>query len=146
MPFSILNTARQGLSAAQAAIDVTGQNVANVNTPGYTRQRVEQSAAAPLREMGLGRISHTTNGQGVHVTGVARLGDAILEGRVRQTASNSGYATVRAEAYGRVEDIHGEPSDTALSGVLESFWSSWQEVANNPGEDAQGWVVIEAGN
>lgn len=146
MPFSILNTARQGLFAAQAGIDVTGQNVANVNSHGYTRQRVEQSAAAPLREMGLGRVTQTSNGQGVNISGVARLGDAILEGRVRQTASNAGYATVRAQAYGRVEDIHAEPSDTALSAVLESFWSAWQELANNPGKDAQGWVVIEAGN
>ena len=46
--FSILNTAFRGMSAAQAGIDVTGQNVANVNTPGYTRQRVQQSATAPL--------------------------------------------------------------------------------------------------
>ncbi|MCA5895145.1 flagellar hook-associated protein FlgK [Isoptericola sp. NEAU-Y5] len=142
--FAILNTAARGLSAAQAGIDVTGQNVANVNTPGYTRQRVEQSAVAPLTEMGLGRLSRqVTNGQGVSVDGVARLGDLFLEARVRQTASGDGYSSVRAAAYHAAEDIHGEPSDIGVASALQSFWGAWQDVANSPGKDAQGWVVIE---
>lgn len=145
--FAILNTAFRGLSAAQAGMDVTGQNVSNVNTDGYTRQRVQQSAVAPLGEMGLGRLAQQTrNGQGVSIDGVARLGDLFLEARVRQTASNDGYASVRADAYRAVEDIHGEPSDTGLSAALQSFWGAWQDVANSPGEDAQAWVVIEEAN
>lgn len=143
MPFAILNTARQGLAAAQAGVDVTGQNVANLNTPGYTRQRVEQSAAAPLHQMGLGRVGTTTGGQGVRVDGVARLSDVVLENRVRQTASVAGYTAARAEAYGRVEDIHAEPSDRGLSAALSEFWAAWQDLANAPGQDAPGWVVIE---
>ncbi len=142
--FAILNTAFRGLSAAQAGMDVTGQNVSNVNTEGYTRQRVQQSAVAPLGEMGLGRLAQTTrNGQGVSIDGVARLGDLFLEARVRQTASSDGYSGVRADAYTAVEDIHGEPSDVGLSAALQSFWGAWQDVANSPGEDAQAWVVIE---
>ncbi|WP_255371794.1 flagellar hook-associated protein FlgK [Cellulosimicrobium sp. CUA-896] len=142
--FAILNTAFRGLTAAQAGMDVTGQNVSNVNTEGYTRQRVQQSAVAPLGEMGLGRLAQTTrNGQGVSIDGVARLGDLFLEARVRQTASSDGYSGVRADAYTAVEDIHGEPSDAGLSAALQSFWGAWQDVANSPGEDAQAWVVIE---
>jgi len=142
--FSILNTAFRGMSAAQAGIDVTGQNVANVNTPGYTRQRVQQSATAPLTEMGLGRLSQSArSGQGVTIDGVARLGNLFLESRVRQTASADGYASVRAAAFTAVEDIHGEPSDTGLSAALQSFWGAWQDAANSPGKDAQAWVVVE---
>ncbi len=142
--FSILNTAFRGLSAAQAGIDVTGQNVANVNTPGYTRQRVQQSATALLTEMGLGRLSQSArSGQGVTIDGVARLGNLFLESRVRQTASADGYAGVRAAAFTAVEDIHGEPSDTGLSAALQSFWGAWQDAANSPGKDAQAWVVVE---
>ncbi|WP_069386614.1 flagellar hook-associated protein FlgK [Cellulosimicrobium cellulans] len=142
--FAILNSAYRGLAAAQAGMDVTGQNVSNVNTEGYTRQRVQQSAVAPLGEIGLGRLpQQTRNGQGVNVDGVARLGDLFLEARVRQTASSDGYSSVRAAAYTSVEDIHGEPSDAGLAAALQSFWGGWQDVANSPGEDAQAWVVIE---
>ena len=142
--FSILNTAFRGMSAAQAGIDVTGQNVANVNTPGYTRQRVQQSATAPLTEMGLGRLSQSArSGQGVTIDGVARLGNLFLESRVRQTASADGYASVRAAAFTAVEDIHGEPSDTGLSAALQSFWGAWQDAANSPGNAAprRVWVA-----
>ena len=145
--FAILNTAFQGLTAARTGMDVTGQNVANVNTPGYTRQRVEQSSNAPLTAMGLGRMPHqTTPGRGVEVDGIARLGDLFLESRVRQTASGDGYAAVRASAFTTVEDIHGEPSDSGLSAELQSFWGAWQDVANAPGNSAQAWVVIEQAN
>ncbi|MFF2621658.1 flagellar hook-associated protein FlgK [Oerskovia jenensis] len=142
--FAILNTARQGLNAAQAGLDVTGQNVANLNTNGYTRQRVQQSSVAPLTEMGLARFAQPVrNGQGVSIDGVARLGNLFLESRVRQTASSEGYSVVRATAFTAVEDIHGEPSDTGLSATLQSFWSGWQDVANSPGKEAQARVVIE---
>ncbi|QDW62443.1 flagellar hook-associated protein FlgK [Oerskovia sp. KBS0722] len=142
--FAILNTARQGLNAAQAGIDVTGQNVANLNTNGYTRQRIQQSSVSPLAEMGLARFAQPVrNGQGVSIDGVARLGNLFLESRVRQTASNEGYSVVRATAFNAVEDIHGEPSDTGMSATLQSFWSGWQDVANAPGKEAQARVVIE---
>lgn len=142
--FAILNTARQGLNAAQAGIDVTGQNVANLNTTGYTRQRVQQSSVAPVSEMGMARFSQPVhNGQGVRIDGVARLGNLFLESRVRQTASSEGYSTVRAAAFTAVEDVHGEPSATGLSATLQAFWSGWQEVANSPGKEPQARVVIE---
>lgn len=142
--FAILNTAFRGLSAAQAGIDVTGQNVANVNTEGYTRQRVQQSATAPLTQTGLGRLAHSARvGQGVEVDGIARLGDLFLEARVRHTASGEGYASVRAAAFRAVEDVHGEPSDAGVSAALQDFWGAWQDVAGSPGESAQGWVVVE---
>ncbi|MHA7132009.1 flagellar hook-associated protein FlgK [Oerskovia turbata] len=142
--FAILNTARRGLNAAQAGLEVTGQNVSNLNTTGYTRQRIQQSSVAPLAEMGMGRFTQSVRGgQGVQVDGVARLGDLFLESRVRQTASGEGYTAVRANAFAAVEDIHGEPSDTGLSATLQSFWSGWQDVANSPGKEPQARVVIE---
>jgi len=142
--FAILNTARQGLNAAQAGIDVTGQNVANLNTSGYTRQRVQQSSVAPLSEMGLARFSQPVrNGQGVSVDGVARLGNLFLESRVRQTASSEGYSAVRATAFTSVEDVHGEPSDNGISATLQKFWSGWHDVSNSPGKEAQARVVVE---
>lgn len=142
--FSILNTARQGLNAAQAGMDVTGQNVANLNTPGYTRQRIQQSSVAPLAEMGRARFAQPVhNGRGVNIDGVSRLGNLFLETRVRQTASSEGYSAVRASAFTTVEDVHGEPSSTGVSASLQSFWAGWQGVGNSPGKDAQAWVVIE---
>ena len=82
--FSGLSTAASGLAAARHGIDVVGQNIANQNTVGYTRQRLTTSGVeAPQTRFSAG----VTVGQGVSVDGIARLGDALLDARVRDTLS-----------------------------------------------------------
>ncbi|MFJ4208315.1 flagellar hook-associated protein FlgK [Paenarthrobacter sp. NPDC089675] len=141
--FGGLNTAYRGLTAAQQAIDLAGQNIANASTPGYTRQRIEQSAiGAPLPvglTPGLGQA-----GQGVSVDGIARLGSSFLDAGVRSSAATSGFATVRSTELQRLEDSLQEPGAHGLSTALQTFWASWQGVANHPGESAPASVLLEA--
>ena len=87
--FGGLNSALTGLNAARLGTQVAGQNVQNANTEGYTRQRVETSAIAPIARTGLFSTGKTA-GQGVRVEAVARLGDAFLDARVRSTGAASG--------------------------------------------------------
>lgn len=141
--FGGLNTAYRGLTAAQQAINLAGQNIANASTPGYTRQRIEQSAiGAPLPvglTPGLGQA-----GQGVSVDGIARLGSSFLDAGVRSSAATSGFATVRSTELQRLEDSLQEPGPHGLSTALQTFWASWQGVANHPGESAPASVLLEA--
>lgn len=141
--FGSLNTAYSGLVAARRAIDVAGQNIANVNTEGYTRQRVEQSSINGAQKAGLGIVRSPQPGAGVEVTGITRMGDTFLESQVRKTASQSSYAETRATALVNLESGINEPSDNGISATLQRFWTSWGDLANNPGAAAPSFAVIE---
>ena len=140
--FSGLTTAYSGLAAARAGLDVTGQNIANATTQGYTRQRLETSAAAPVRPTLFS--TGTRSGEGVLVQGIARLGDAHLEARVRITAGAAGYTSVRAQAYSALEDGLKEPGTTGVSDSLQKFWAGWQGVSNQPEKDAPASALLAA--
>jgi flagellar hook-associated protein 1 FlgK len=142
--FGGLSTAYTGLSAARAALEVTGQNVANANTEGYTRQRVVQS---PIAQTQLATYAtQNTYGDGVSVTGVARLNDAVVDARVNSTAAASAYWSTAAGAAGAVESALNEPGQNGLTQVLSDFWGAWQQMANNPGSAAIGNTLIAQGN
>ena len=143
--FGGIGMARTGLNAARAALDVAGQNIANANTAGYTRQRVSTSSIAAPAQVGRVTTPITSAGQGVNVDGIARLADSFLDARVRSTAGTAGYTGVRAEALSTLEASFNEPGDQGLSTDLQSFWASWQDLSNHTGQTATGAVVIERG-
>lgn len=140
--FSGLSAALSGLSAARAGLDTVGQNLTNLKTAGYTRQRLETSAVAAGTNTSL-YSAGAKPGQGVAVTGISRLGDEFLDARVRTASSNSGYTTARAGALDGIEGVLGEPGPNGLSTGLQGFWAAWQEVSNHPGETASGAVLLQ---
>lgn len=132
--FGGLSTAATGLSAARAALEITGQNVANARTEGYTRQRINQ---VPLVQNALATyVSQNSVGDGVLVTGVARLNDGVVDARVNGTASTASYWSTTAGAVGAVETSLNEPSTNGLASVLNAFWNGWQTMANTVGTDS----------
>lgn len=128
--FSGLNTALTSLYAQRRGLDITGQNIANANTEGYTRQRVRmQSQTGSLNP---GVYSTTTQvGNGVTVSQVERGRNAYLEERGRTEHANSAYLASQSAAYDQVESVLAEPSDTALQTRLHDMWDAWNDVANN---------------
>jgi flagellar hook-associated protein 1 FlgK len=130
-----LQTAYSGLAAAQAGIDVTGQNIANSTTTGYIREQVTEQAIGAPAHVGLASGSEGI-GQGVQVTGIQALGSGLLDAQVRTTNASAGYSGVRSTALTQIETTLGEPSTNAISGQLSSFWSAWQDVSNQPGDTA----------
>ncbi|HEY8294070.1 MAG TPA: flagellar hook-associated protein FlgK [Micrococcaceae bacterium] len=143
--FGALNTAFTGLTAAQQGLTVVGNNIANVNTEGYTRQRLATSAAPPLATVGLFSAG-TKPGNGVSVDGVTRLGDTYLDAKARTTGSAAGYTAARSSALTGIEDITGEPGTNGVSAKLQAFWTAWSGVANQPGEAAPAAVLFGAAN
>ncbi|RNE66690.1 flagellar hook-associated protein FlgK [Cryobacterium tepidiphilum] len=143
--FGGLSTAYSGLVAARQGLDVVGQNIANANTDGYTRQRVTTSAIGGSAQMGM-FTGGVRVGQGVSVDGIERLGSANLDAQVRSTAGTSGYTAVRANALSSLETSLHEPGENGLSTQLQEFWAAWQDLSNAPGESAQsGLVLSQAG-
>jgi flagellar hook-associated protein 1 FlgK len=140
--FGLLSTAASGLRAARAGMDVVGQNIANLNTSGYTRQRVETSALAPLR--GANQIDTAFRvGSGVSIDSVSRLSNTLLENRVQTTMSDSGQSFILTTVYGALEAGIAEPSDNGLSAALSGFWSAWQNVSSQPTDDSIRGVLLE---
>ncbi|TFD84906.1 flagellar hook-associated protein FlgK [Cryobacterium serini] len=127
--FGGLNTAYTGLVAARQGLNVVGQNIANANTDGYTRQRVSTSALGATASTGV--FSHGARvGEGVAMDGIERLASAQLDARVRATAATAGYTAVRANALASVEDSLNEPGENGISAKLDEFWAGWQTLAN----------------
>lgn len=138
--FAGLRLAESALSAARAGMTVTGQNIANQTTTGYTRQRIDQTSVLGPGQTGLWK-SGLGAGGGVTVTGVARLGDAVLDARVRDALSTAGFWDARATAAARAESMLAEPTTAGLAANLNRFWSGWSDLANTP-EPAAAQVVL----
>lgn len=142
--FSGLGTALSSLIAQRQALEVSGQNIANANTVGYTRQR---AAMASLPAATVPSMFSTSNGVGIGtaVTGIDRLGDAFLDARVRNETSGASRLAAVATEYDTLETTIGEPSTTGFSKDLSSFWSAWSDVVNNPSSSSARAVVLERG-
>ncbi len=139
--FGTLNTAYTGLVAARRGLDVVGQNIANANTDGYTRQRVTTSASVTAPSS-LQMKATFTVGQGVSVDGVARLGSTLLDARARSATGTSGYWDVRSTAMSSLEGTLQEPGPNGLSATLQKFWSAWQDLGNNAAVPATGAALL----
>lgn len=144
--FSGLNIAYSGLQAARAGLEVTGQNITNAGTEGYTRQRLTTQAATAPAQVGPVTAQGTAAGQGVIVTGVARLSDSFLDASVRSAQASCGYAQARADSLTGVEQSFNEPGDNGLSTQLNNFWGSWQDLHNSTDSAPLGAAVIKNGS
>jgi flagellar hook-associated protein 1 len=141
--FGSLATAYSGLAAARAGIDVTGQNIANAGTAGYTRQRVTQSSV-PALQTGFVHGTAALAGQGVSVDGIARLASLTLDAGVRVAAGSSAYADARASALSALEDGLHEPGKDGLASKLDAFWSAWGDLAAHPDDPGAASAVLAA--
>ncbi len=131
--FSGLSTALNALMAQRAGLTTTGQNIANANTVGYSRQRAELAALGTPSQVGFNASALVDRvGSGVTVDSLRRLADVFVDARQRDAHANASYTQAQATAFSQIEDIVGEPSDTGLSKDLAAFWSSWQDLANAP--------------
>ncbi|GAA4362258.1 flagellar hook-associated protein FlgK [Paeniglutamicibacter cryotolerans] len=140
--FSGLNTAMTGLAAARMAMETAGNNMTNVKTAGYTRQRAEFDSIGSVAT--IGRLAGRSGpGQGVAFGGIARLADAHLDARVRGTLAIASYSDTKAEGLSNLEGVLREPGENGLSALLNDFWAGWQDVANQPGESSPAAVLLE---
>src|SRR5689334_19159927 len=115
--FSGLSTALSALYAQRRALDVTGQNIANANTDGYSRERAQLSAVDDPRVPAM-YATGTPGPAGVTVTAIDRLHDEFLDSRARTEHALNTYLDGQVKTYGGIEQVIGEPSDTGLQNQL----------------------------
>lgn len=141
--FTGLQTALSGLEAAQAAITTTGENIANANTAGYTRQTVQTAATAPLNIAS--QNGGIQVGTGVTITDVSRIRNQFLDVQYRAQNSATSNANSNASELGQVQTALNEPSDSGLQSVMGKFWSAWSSLASSPTSAAAQQAVVDAG-
>jgi flagellar hook-associated protein 1 FlgK len=143
--FGGLNTALSALYAQRRGLDVTGQNIANANTEGYSRQRVDMRSIGGQEVPAIYSVWSGAGG-GVDVASVSRIRDAFLEARGRAEHGQGAYLTSQAQTFGHIESIFQEPSDTAMQSQLDDYWAAWHDVANNPGTLAARNQLLQRGS
>ncbi|WP_100333210.1 flagellar hook-associated protein FlgK [Bacillus alkalisoli] len=144
--FHSLEVARRGLTTQQTALQVTGHNIANANTPGFSRQRVNfvQTEPYPPASMNRPQIPGQL-GTGVQAGSIQRVRESFLDIQFRGENNKHGYWTARADSLQKMEEIMNEPSETGLSKTLDRFWQSFQDLAVNPTNSGARSVVRQRG-
>lgn len=139
-----IETAKRALWATQAALDTTGHNISNANTPGYSRQVANLVATEPYAMPGFTRTGEPQQlGTGVMVASVDRMRDVFLDWQLRQETQTKGYWQSMNTGLNQVELILDEPSESGLRGVLDEFWSALQDLSKQPESLAVRAVVRE---
>lgn len=137
--FSPFEIGQRALRASQFGLQVTGQNIANVNTPGYTRQDISLSPA-PSDGSGTRRA-----GVGVTIEGVRSQRNLFIESRLHTETGIAGRLTAQREAIAPVDSVFSESAGT-INSALSGFFGSFRDLEANPTSSALRTAVVESGN
>lgn len=131
--FAGFTTAQLAMAASQRALDVTGQNIANINTTGYTKQRLD---IASLNNKG-GEFYNSNNnckvGYGVEITGISQLRDPFLDVQYRNQMSKLGTTDAIAAGYEQLSTIFDEATMDGVRAALRDISSALQKYSEEPG-------------
>lgn len=136
-------TAKRGITVAQKGLDISGQNLTNWDTPGYTRQRIDQVTIAPSNytsRYAVNRIG--VAGQGVDIKGISQTRDSFLDKRFRDEYSDTGYYSQVETMLQDVETAISEyPTDSNLRGSVQSIAAALRKMAETPDDPALANIV-----
>jgi flagellar hook-associated protein 1 FlgK len=142
-----LQTALSGLIAEQTALDTTGNNIANANTEGYSRETALLEPNPPLT---VPSISARTGegaqiGTGVTVATITRIRNTYLDAQYRTQNSALNDATTQSEVLAQAQSAFNEPSSAGIASQLSNFWNAWNDLAESPTSEAAKEGVVSAG-
>lgn len=138
MADGMLGVAVSGLMAFQRTIETTSHNISNVNTEGYSRQRVELATTLP-HYTGEGYV-----GSGVKVSNIARSYDQFINGQLRSSTSAFGEVDSYKSYASQVDNLLADPA-TGMDPVIQGFFNSVNDVANDPSSIAAREVMLSEG-
>lgn len=123
----VFNIAKGALQAQLLALQVASHNLANVNTPGYTRQI---ALLTPQPSASTGRLNL---GLGVTVPSISRAVDIYTTQTIHRNIADLSESETKASVLNYIESLFNDPSGTGLAQALSEFWNAWHDLANNPG-------------
>ena len=132
----VLSIAGQALITQQRAIHVTGHNIANVNTPGYSRQRLIMGPTVAYDSV-VGIM-----GNGVNADEVERIYDRFLNAQIISETYVMGRWDAQKHSVESLEVIFNESSGAGLSQAMSEFWNAWQALSNNPSGPTERQILV----
>ena len=135
----VLSIASKALLVQQRAINVTGNNIANVNTPGYSRQRLNMSSDIPVN------TSFGPMGNGVRAIEVERIYQRFLATQINNETQSLGQWEAHKDMLERVEMIFDESGGYGLDQNMDEFWNGWQDLINDPSGSVERTVLVAKG-
>lgn len=139
--FGSLGTATRGMNTNQLGLQTSGHNIANINTDGYSRQRVHIQAERPYYMAGVGSI-----GMGAKAKSVDRIVDSFIRTQTNDAYSKFRFFEQKSDALGQLEHFMNEPSETGIINQLSVMYDSWAKLASNPELATSKTLVIENSN
>jgi len=134
-----LDIATRGLYAAQRGLTNVNHNIDNINTPGYSRQVLQQQAARPMMAAdGSGML-----GMGTDVTGIMRVRDEYLDTKYRSEVQYLGEWDVKHTLLEEMQTMYNEPSKSGFNTVLNQFYDTLQQLATDPSSHSTRAAVKE---
>ncbi|GMA56848.1 hypothetical protein GCM10025858_13510 [Alicyclobacillus sacchari] len=144
--FMPLYVGLSGLESMQQAENVVGNNIDNASTPGYAEEQVNFVENGPFPVVpGSGPDVAGQFGQGVAVGSVTRQDDAYYDEQDRQNQGIYQMYSTHSSVLTQIQGILNEPSSTSMQNSMDQFFSAWQELSNNPSDDAAKQAVITQG-
>lgn len=131
--FAGFTTAQLGMAASQRALDVTGQNIANINTPGYTRQRLDITSLNTQKGDFYNSNSTIKVGFGVEMTGISQLRDPFLDAQYRSQISKLGTTDAHVAGYEQLASVLDETTMEGVRAALRSISSSLSTLSTQAG-------------
>lgn len=133
-----LNSGRTSLQTNQKAIEITGLNIANINTEGYSRQT---PYLTPYPALNFGDFFI---GTGVKVGSVERSHDVFLDGQIKDKSAEVGLENSMVSTLAELERVVGI-GDGSLSDEFDQFFDSWRQLSTNPGGEVERQMVLQRG-
>jgi len=138
--FQGLEIGKRALLTHQLSMNTIGHNLANVNTPGYTRQRTVVTSAYPIE------TANYIIGNGVTAHSIMQVRDHFLTTQYRRENQSLGQWSYREKTLTQIETFFNEPNIDSLGDILNQFWNSWLDLSNNPESNAARQSVVSEGN
>lgn len=135
---------RRAIQAQRLGLDVTGHNIANANTPGYSRQVARLRTTTPYTAPAFNRpLAPGQIGTGVKVDQIIRMHDSFIQFQINSENHALGYWEKRQQVLEELELTFLEPTDVGIRNALDQFWQSLQDLSKNPENAAVRSVVRE---
>ncbi|MEQ8213779.1 MAG: flagellar hook-associated protein FlgK, partial [Smithellaceae bacterium] len=135
---SVLNTAKQAILSNLTAINVTGSNIANVSTPGYTRLN------PVFNSVGTNTAGSGKEQVGVEISDIQRIYDKYLETQIVTQNAAVGSAAARNNLLTQIEGVLNESTGNGVNDALSRFWSAWDNLSANPSGEAERNEIVSA--
>jgi flagellar hook-associated protein 1 len=136
---SLLFTSRDALMANQMAIDITGGNIANVDTPGYSRQRTDMTSIGSVNVIG------GTAQIGVEVSRIERMYNSYIESQLVEQNQNMAYSDTLLQGLQSIEVMLDDTLGGGINDQLNEFWSAWENLSNAPAGKVERSALLAAG-